>query len=190
MVYLFLAAYGLVFFAELIGDKAIYTISTLVTRFNPISVFCGIVVAFMGKMLVAVLLGQVISELPKPLVAAMSAITFFLMALFIWMKKPKKPPTSPLNSVFWLKGLLISFAAIFFSEWGDIGQITTATLVASYQQPLVIWIAATLAMVTKGALAIGLGLGLRRYVPRQALRYAALSMCLIMGIISALALSI
>jgi hypothetical protein len=51
------------------------------------------------------------------------------------------------------KGALVSFAAIFFSEWGDVGQITAATMAARFGDPLLVWVGAVAAMVTKGALA-------------------------------------
>jgi len=38
------------------------------------------------------------------------------------------------------------------SEWGDVGQITAAALTAKYHRPLVVWLGAVGAMVTKGAL--------------------------------------
>ncbi|MEJ7714130.1 MAG: TMEM165/GDT1 family protein [Pyrinomonadaceae bacterium] len=149
MFSLFLVAYTMVLLAELLGDKTLYAVSTLASRYHPVSIFCGITVAFMGKMLVAVLIGQAITELPGALVTGMSAGTFFLMALFIWLKKPKQQVEEREQQARWSKGVLISFAAIFFTEWGDIGQLTAATLAARYQHSFIIWLAATLAMVTK-----------------------------------------
>jgi len=58
MLSLFLTTYGMVFVAELIGDKLLYTISVLTTRYRPLPMFCGIVVAFMAKTLAAVLLAK------------------------------------------------------------------------------------------------------------------------------------
>lgn len=189
MFYLFLATYGMVLPAELIGDKAIYTISTLATRYRPLPVFYGIVVAFMGKMLVAVLVGQAIAELPAALVSGLSAATFFTMALIIWLKKPTDQPAQR-APVYWPKAVIVAFAAIFFSEWGDMGQITAGALAAAYQAPFTVWLAATLAMVTKGILAITLGRGLRKRVSEKLLRYASIGLCLALGILSALRIAV
>jgi len=183
---LFLATFGTVFLAELIGDKALYTISTLATRYRALPLFCGFTVAFMAKMLAAVLLGRVISTLPTPLIAGVAAATFFLMAIVLWLKEPHSEPIAPAPSSGWSSAMLIGFGAIFFTEWGDVGQIAAATLVASYQAPFIVWLGATLAMVTKGVLAMTLGVSLRKRVPRKILRLGAVCLCLLMGVLSVL----
>ena len=189
MFYIFLAAYAMVFVAELLGDKTLYTVSTLASRYHPATIFGGILLAFMAKMLLAVMVGQAIAELPAGLVTRMTAVTFFIMALAIWLKKPEEQTEESEQPRPWSKAMLISFAAIFFTEWGDMGQITAATLAARYHHLFIIWLAATLAMTTKGTLAIAFGVGLRRYVPQRALKYAALCLCLVMGILSILRIS-
>jgi putative Ca2+/H+ antiporter (TMEM165/GDT1 family) len=187
---LFLATFGTVFVTELIGDKMLYTISALATRYRLLPLFCGFTVAFMAKMLAAVLLGQAIATLPTPLIAGMTATTFFIMALILWLKESSGDPGTPEPPRHWSSAVLIGFAAIFFAEWGDVGQIAAATLVARYQAPFIVWLGATLAMVTKGILAMTVGVGLRKRVPKRILRYGAVSLCLIMGILSVLKISI
>lgn len=185
MFYLLLLTYGTVLVSELVGDKSIYTISSLATRFRPLYVFCGLAVAFMLKMLAAVLLGQVIATLPASLVGAVSAVTFFATALVIWRKKGDAASTHNEGERYYPRAALITFAAIFFSEWGDVGQITAATLTARYQMPLVVWLGASSAMLTKGLLAITLGRGLRRHIPGHVLRPVSAGLCLLMGVVSA-----
>jgi putative Ca2+/H+ antiporter (TMEM165/GDT1 family) len=186
MFYLLLATYGTVFLAEILGDKTIYTISSLAMRFRPLYVFCGFTVAFMLKMLAAVLLGQVIAQLPAYLVAIMSAATFFVTALVIWFRKKDDGQTAREHDNYFSKAALLTFAAIFFSEWGDVGQITAATLTARYRVPLLVWLGATLALVTKGLLALTLGRSLRKRVPQHLLRPISASLCLIMAVVSAI----
>ena len=185
MLYLFFVAYGTIFVSELIGDKNIYTISSLATRFGPFQVFCGFTAAFAIKTLVAILLGSVIAELPTSVVATTSTITFFLTALVIWFKRSNNLAREREYKSHWPKAILVPFAAILFSEWGDIGQIMAATLTARYQAPVVIFLAGTLALATKGVLALAVGLSLRRRVPISILRPVSASLCVILGIISA-----
>ena len=90
MFYLLLATYGTVFLAELLGDKSVYTISSLTLRFRVLYVFCGFSVAFMIKMFAAVLLGQMIAQLPRPLVAAISTVTFLVTAFVLWFRKKQE----------------------------------------------------------------------------------------------------
>jgi putative Ca2+/H+ antiporter (TMEM165/GDT1 family) len=184
MLYLLLAAYGTVLFAEMLGDKSIYTISSLTVRFRSVHVLGGISIAFAGKMLVAVLIGQTIAKLPASLVAGMSTATFFTTALIIWFKKSEGRMPERLQDQYWMRGVMLSFTAIFFTEWGDVGQIAAATMVARYQAPYVIWLGATVALVTKGLLAITLGAGLRKRISQRVLRYGAVAMCLTMGILA------
>lgn len=188
MLYLLLATYGTVFLTELVGDKSIYTIGSLSTRFHYLPVFCGIAAAFMGKILVAVLVGQAVAELPRTLVAVTSAAAFFLTALFIWRNKEKTGRVEKDNRRYSSRALLISFAAVFFSEWGDSGQVVAAALAARYRAPVIVWLGATLALVTKGVLAMTLGVGLRKHVPQKILRPVTISLCLFMGVASALQL--
>ncbi|HEX8746421.1 MAG TPA: TMEM165/GDT1 family protein, partial [Pyrinomonadaceae bacterium] len=165
-----LATYGTIFLAELVGDKNLYTISSLTVRFHVLPVMCGIALAFSGKMLAAVSLGRVVAELPSALVTGMSAATFFATGLIIWMKRPEGSPQREAGALKWSRAVPVSFAAIFFSEWGDVGQIATATLAARYHAPLLVWMGATLALMTKGVLALTLGAGLCRRLPRNVLR--------------------
>jgi putative Ca2+/H+ antiporter (TMEM165/GDT1 family) len=185
MFYILLATYGAILVAELIGDKSIYTISSLAMRFRPVYVFCGFTIAFMAKMLLAVLLGRVISELPTSLIAITSTATFFLTALIIWFKKSDDKPIERKHETRFSRAALITFAAILFSEWGDVGQIMAATLTARYRMPLLVWTGATLALITKGLLALALGRGLRKRIPLQMLRPISATLCLIMGVVSA-----
>jgi putative Ca2+/H+ antiporter (TMEM165/GDT1 family) len=185
MLYLFVATYGTIFVSELIGDKNIYTISSLAMRFPAFQVLCGFTAAFAVKAATAVLLGQVISELPASLVTVVSTATFFLTALIIWFKRSGDAPVEPQHKTHFSKAVLIAFAAILFSEWGDVGQIMAANLTARYHAPLLVWIGTTLALITKGVLAMAIGFGLRRRVPLHILRPVSAILCLILGLISA-----
>ena len=98
--------------------------------------------------------------------AALSAGTFFAIALVMWFKKPELDPLPVSAARSSLKIAAAAFAGIFFSEWGDMGQLAAATLAARYRLPSVVWAGAVLAMMTKGILAITLGTNLRSRVPR------------------------
>ncbi len=185
MLSVLFATYAIVFGAEVVGDKTIYTLGTLAMRYRILPIFCGSAVAFALKMLAAVLLGRAIAELPVALVATLSAVTFFTMALVVWFKKPESEAPISTASRSWGAIALASFASIFFSEWGDVGQIAAATLAARYQLLLVVWLGAVLAMMTKGILAMTLGAGLRSRVPKNVLRYVTSGICVTMGILAA-----
>jgi putative Ca2+/H+ antiporter (TMEM165/GDT1 family) len=85
-----------------------------------------------------------------------------------------------------MTGAGAAFGAVFFTEWGDPGQIAAASLAARYQDTWLVWSAATLAMLTKGLLAVTLGVGLRRFLPRHVLRVGAASLCVVLSLIAAI----
>ena len=186
MLSLLFAAFGTVFVAEIVGDKLLYTTGVLAARYRTLPIMFGMVIAFMAKMGVAVIVGKAISTLPPLLVASITAVSFLGVAFTLWRKSdsPSKEKQEHRAS----KAAMVSFAAIFFSEWGDVGQITAAAFAARYGFPLIVWIGAVSAMVTKGALATFLGAGIRKWiqnrVPPKIVRYFAVGLLLLLGVLS------
>src|ERR1041385_4335608 len=125
---IFFATFGVVFIAEIVGDKLLYTTGLLAARYKTVPIMIGMVAAFMAKMGVAVLVGEAISRLPKLLVAAITAISFIGVAITLWRKDDQYRKERDQHKAH--KAAMISFAAIFFSEWGDAGQITAAGMSA------------------------------------------------------------
>jgi putative Ca2+/H+ antiporter (TMEM165/GDT1 family) len=188
MLPILLATYGAVFLAEIVGDKLLYTTGILATRYRTAPIMVGMAVAFMAKMGVAVEVGAAISRLPHWLVAVITATSFLGIAWAVWRKPLKR--TEQKEDEPATKGALVSFAAIFFSEWGDVGQITAATMAARFSAPLVVWSGAVLAMVTKGVLAASIGAGVRQWIrdriSPQVIRYGGVGLLLVLGVLSVL----
>src|SRR5262245_22740854 len=159
MLAIFLATYAAVFVAEIVGDKLLYTTGVLATRYRSGSIVAGMAAAFMCKMAVAVAVGEAISRLPKVLVAVVTAASFIGVAYTLWRKPDVRAPKAKDSTV--MRGAAVAFAAIFFSEWGDVGMITAAAMAAKFLTGasaklsigVVVWLGAVSAMVTKGALA-------------------------------------
>ncbi len=188
MVLILLTAFGAVFVAEIVGDKLLYTTGILAARYRTMPIMFGMAVAFMAKMGVAVLIGGAVSKLPRPLVATITTLSFLGVALALWRKADRPHESQDKHRAS--KAAAVSFAAIFLSEWGDVGQITAAALTAKYHRSFVIWLGAVGAMVTKGALAAFLGGGIRRWIQDriapQVVRYLAVSLLMVLGILSVL----
>jgi putative Ca2+/H+ antiporter (TMEM165/GDT1 family) len=180
-----LATYGAVFAAEIVGDKLLYTTGVLATRYRTVPIMFGMAVAFMAKMGVAVLVGKAVSTLPPLLVAAITTVNFFAIAYALWRKPERKEERKEYPAA---RAVMVSFAAIFFSEWGDAGQITAATMAARFGAPLLVWIGAVGAMVTKGALAASIGATVRERIQRRlspkTIKYAAVGLLLFLGLLS------
>ena len=186
MFVIFFATFGAVFLAEIVGDKLLYTTGVLAARYRTAPIMIGMAAAFMAKMGVAVLIGEAISKLPRLLVAAITAASFLGIAFVLWKKSDR--PRESKESHRAHKAAMVSFAAIFFSEWGDVGQITAATLAAKYHAALIVWFGAVAAMIAKGSLAAFLGAGIRRWihdrVSPKVVRYVAVSLLLVLGSLS------
>ena len=186
MLPILLTTYGTVFMAEIVGDKLLYTTGVLATRYRTMPIIAGMTAAFMAKMAVAVAVGKAISTLPPLLVAAVTAVNFFAIALMMWRKSPALPQAKQEGKT--ARAAAVSFAAIFFSEWGDLGQVTAATLAARFGFPWIVWIGAVAAMVTKGALAASIGAGVRQWVAGRvspaAIRFCGVGLLIVLGSLS------
>lgn len=186
MLVIFFATFGAVFVAEIVGDKLLYTTGVLAARYRTAPIMFGMVAAFMAKMGVAVLIGEVIARLPRLLVAAITAASFVGVAIALWRKDDEYRHERDQHKAH--RAAMISFAAIFFSEWGDVGQVTAAAMAAKYHVALVVWLGAVAAMITKGSLAAFLGAGIRRWihdrVSPKVVRYVAVSLLLVLGFLS------
>ena len=186
MLPVFLATYGAVFAAEIVGDKLLYTTGVLAARYRTLPIMLGMAAAFAAKMGAAVLVGEAISKLPRTLVAIITAISFLSIAWVLWRKSNR--PAESKREHGMSKAAMVSFAAVFFSEWGDVGQVTAATLAARYHLALVVWAGAVAAMITKGTLAAFLGAGIRRWIHDRVspavVRYVAVSLLLFLCLLS------
>ena len=186
MLVIFFATFGAVFVAEIVGDKLLYTTGVLAARYRTLPIMIGMAAAFMAKMGVAVLVGEAISRLPRVLVATITAISFIGVAIALWRKDDQYRAERDQQKAH--KAAMISFAAIFFSEWGDVGQVTAAAMAAKYHVGIAVWLGAVAAMATKGSLAAFLGTGIRRWlhdrVPTVVVRYVGVSLLLLLGSLS------
>ena len=200
MLTIFAATYIAVFVAEIVGDKLLYTTGVLATRYRSASIVWGMAAAFMIKMGVAVAVGTAISQLPRALVAVVTGASFVGVALTLWKKPDVRKPKEKDTRI--LQGAMVAFAAIFFSEWGDVGQITAAAMSVKYvwsaqsaatsvwPTAIVVWLGAVAAMVTKGTLAAFLGAGVRRSIAERVspkmVRYVGTAALLVLGVLSVL----
>ena len=88
-------------------------------------------------------------------------------------------PAPTLRRVFFT-----SFAVVFVGEWGDVTQITTATFVAQYHQPLIIGAGALLALWAVSVLAVFGGAKLLASVPGRWIRLGGTVTLTLLGVYS------
>lgn len=174
-------AYWTVLVSELIGDRNVYSIAALAARYRPASIVAGLSVAFMLKTLVAVLIAQTLQNLPASWCAAISAVVFLVTAIFLWRERPSSEPSGA-DPARRESAALVAFSSVFFSEWADPGQLAVAALTTHSHEPFTVWLAGTLALVTKGSMAVMLGTRLRRWIPARLTRALAVTTCLVLAV--------
>jgi Ca2+/H+ antiporter, TMEM165/GDT1 family len=184
MFWIFFTTWSMVLSAEIVGDKSLYTIGSLATRYKALPIFVGSSIAFMVKMLAAVLFASLLSKLPEWLVLSLNVATFLSIAVILWAKHrgPKNDPAD-INRP-WIRVASTSMAGILFTEWGDVGQLTAATLALKYHFPLIIWSGAVLAMMTKSILVIIFGHSVKRFLSQDLLRYLTSALFILMAVLS------
>jgi putative Ca2+/H+ antiporter (TMEM165/GDT1 family) len=181
--YIVLVAFWTVLVVELVGDKSLYSITSLSLRFRWAAVFAGITLAFALKMLAAVLLARLLVRLHF-WTDLLSAVAFFLSALFVWLNEPESPQKElPIKSGWW-RAVIVCFASLFLTEWGDPSQIAVAALTAKSHMLLAPWLGGTLAMAAKGGLALVVGIKLRDRLPQRTLRALATASFTALGILA------
>ena len=182
MTAIFLSTFVAVLTAELTGDRLLLAVGVLAARFRHVNVACGVAAALMVKMLAAVVLGSSVAYLPKSAEVLVTAVAFFSVAYRL-----NRPQDDYGNSASY-GGVVESFSATVFSEWGDVGQLTTAAMAARFQSPVVVWSAAVAAMFTKSVIAITMMTQVRRWYGaqsfEQSLRRACAGVFAALGLIS------
>jgi putative Ca2+/H+ antiporter (TMEM165/GDT1 family) len=190
MATVFATSYGAVLLAEIVGDKLLYTTGVLATRFRTGLVLGGAGIACLCKMAVAVYVGSALSRVSPAWIAALTCANFLAVA-FLFARTPSlSPATATARGIEAPRAVALSFLAVLFSEWGDVGQITAAAMAARFEAPVAVWLGAVAALMTKGVLGAAIGAPLRtwlrvRTAPR-AMRLAGAAAIVLLGVFSAI----
>lgn len=179
-----LLVFWAVFTAELVGDKSMYGLASLALRFHWTVVFAAFTVAGAAKMMVVTSLGSTLVRFEGHWAYLVSAGAFFVSAILIWVDEPTQDRQESTARGHHWKGVLVCFGSFFFTEWGDPGQIAAAALMLKSHLFLATWIGATLALMTKGAAVIVLGVQIRNWLPQRTLRILASGSCCVLGVLA------
>jgi putative Ca2+/H+ antiporter (TMEM165/GDT1 family) len=186
MLHAFWVTYAAVFAAEILGDKFLYTTGILSTRYRTPPMMIGIALAFMAKMSVAVAIGDALATVPPVVIAVVTMAGMIGIAFSFWREPPPRVASATAYSNS--EAAMISCASVMFSEWADLGQMTAAAMAVQLRAPVVVWAGAVSAMVTKGLVIAVAGARLRGSlsgrVPKPVLRYARVSLLVLLGALS------
>lgn len=166
--------------AEL-GDKTQLLSIGFAARYSIRSVIAGVAVATSLLMLVAVLLGKVItSVIPFNYVQLLAAIAFIAFGIWIILSKQEgEEKLSNKKSPF-----CTVFGGFFLAELGDKTQLATIALVATYNAPIQVWLGATVGMVLVNILGIAVGNRLQSWLPPKIIKYIAAALFIVFGLIA------
>ncbi|HEY8801770.1 MAG TPA: TMEM165/GDT1 family protein [Candidatus Dormibacteraeota bacterium] len=178
--------FGVVFLVELPDKTALATV-VMASRMSAISVFVGVAVAFAVQSLVAVVAGSLLGFFSPRLIHAVAGLVFLVVAgVLFWQTRRQSEPaeTPPTTESKWHHSPVVTaFVVVFASEWGDLSQLATAALQAQYQQPILVFVAATVACWSVAAIAIVVGNRLGTLLPRRPLQLATVAISTLIGLI-------
>jgi putative Ca2+/H+ antiporter (TMEM165/GDT1 family) len=178
--------FTVIFLLEL-PDKTALAALLLATRHRPLPVFFGAAAAFAIQSAVAVAAGSLLSLLPREPIRIGAGLLFLVMAALLVRRNLRKDEADEERSVQQEEArhrrpFVTAFSVVFVAEWGDLTQLATAALQARYQQPAVVFAAATLALWAVSAIAVVLGNRLGRWIPERPLQFAAAGVMVLVAI--------
>jgi putative Ca2+/H+ antiporter (TMEM165/GDT1 family) len=177
-VSLFFSTFSLIFLAELPDKTALATL-LLASKGAKLSVFSGVALAFLIQCLIAVGVGSWIGKLSPMWVKAATGFLFLVFAVLSFKKlndeeSEESATTTGVRSGF-LARATQAFVVVFLAEWGDLTQLSTASLAASNPDGLMtVFSASLLALWSVTAIAVVLGQRLGQWVsPKRLLAGSA-----------------
>jgi Ca2+/H+ antiporter, TMEM165/GDT1 family len=181
-----LTVFTIIFLLEL-PDKTALAALLLATRHRPVPIFLGTAAAFLIQSLVAVAAGSLFALLPREPVRISAGILFLAMAALLVRQNVRQQDLKEREEVEHeerrhRRPLLTAFMLVFVAEWGDLTQLATAALQARYREPVIVFVAATLALWTVSAIAITIGNRLGAWIPQRPLQFAAAGVMVVVAI--------
>jgi putative Ca2+/H+ antiporter (TMEM165/GDT1 family) len=184
---IFLTIFVVVFLVELPDKTALATV-VLATRSKPLPVFAGVALAFVVQTIVAVFAGSLIAFLPHQLVRIGAGLLFIGMAAVVAWRTRRQQITAeregpPRQGRGRQRPFVTALTMILLAEWGDLSQLATVAFQARYDQALLVFTSATLALWAVTALAVTIGNRLGRLLPERPVQYAAAGLMAVIGVL-------
>ena len=175
-----------IFFAEL-PDKTMFATLLLSTRFKrKLPVWIGVSSGYGLHVVIAVLLGSALSNLPeRPIHLAIGAL-FTVGGIITWRSGTdddddvrETAAARTVMSIAWTAASVIAVA-----EFADLTQLATAGFAARFSDPVGVGLGAFLALSSVSGCAVLLGSWLQRVVPLRLIQKVAAVLFLTIGIVT------
>ena len=168
-----LTVFALIFVAEL-PDKTMIAVLIRGSRYRPVLVWVGAVLAFAVHVTVAVALGRLLQLLPHRWVEAITTLLFAGGAAYLLFVPEKaeeeKGEEEADEARRGLKTVAAAFVVILVGEFGDLTQILTANLAAKYHSTASVFVGALAGLAAASAVAAFGGKALLRVLPLGVIR--------------------
>ena len=181
-----LVTFVAIFFAEL-PDKTMFATLLLSTRFKrKLPVWIGVSAGYGLHVVIAVLLGSALSNLPeRPIQLAVGAL-FTIGGIITWRSGAdddddvrETAAARTFMSIAWTAASVIAVA-----EFADLTQLATAGFAARFADPVGVGLGAFLALSSVSGCAVLLGSWLQRVVPLRLIQKVAAVLFLAIGIVT------
>jgi putative Ca2+/H+ antiporter (TMEM165/GDT1 family) len=167
--------FALIFVLEL-PDKTMIATIVMSSRARPLAVALGASAGFVVQMGVAVGAGGLLTLLPHHIKDVIVGLLFLGGAGYLLLVPEKKQQEAGEREAgaerrtSWRREVLTAFTVIFLGEFGDLTQIQAANFAAKLHQPLEVFVACSLALVSVAFIGSFAGQALQRVVPLAKIR--------------------
>ncbi len=177
-----LGVFAIAFVAVLaveLPDKTLVATLVLSTRYRRGPVLVGVAGAFAVQCVIAVTAGGLLHLLPHKVLEIVVGVLFVVGAVLLLREgfsKDEEEAEAAVAAAEQLPGhriATVAFGVLFAAEWGDASQLATAGLVAHYGQPIVVGLAAFIALMAVAWLATVVGVVIQQRFPLHLIQRAA-----------------
>ena len=171
-------------------DKTLVATLVLSTRYRRGPVLVGVAGAFAVQCVIAVTAGGLLHLLPHKVLEIVVGLLFLIGAVLLLREgfgQDEEEAEAAVASAEQLPGrriATIAFGVLFAAEWGDASQLATAGLVAHYGQPIVVGLAAFIALMAVAWLATVVGVVIQRRFPLHLIQRAAGSLFAVFAVVA------
>ena len=170
-----LTVFVLIMLAEL-PDKTMIAVLIMGSRYRPLTVWIGAVLAFAVHVTVAVAVGRLLQLLPHRWVEGVTTTLFAAGAAYLFFVPEKEQEEAGAEEADrarqGLRTIGAAFLVILVGEFGDLTQILTANLAAKYHSAVSVFVGALAGLAAASALAAFGGKALLRVLPVAIIRKA------------------
>jgi putative Ca2+/H+ antiporter (TMEM165/GDT1 family) len=183
----FTVTFSAIFLAEL-PDKTMIATLLLSTHFHRrLPVWCGVTLGYAVHVLLAVIFGTALSQLPTTPIHILVGLLFLTGGIMTWRAgssadhdETAKWSASMSNArVVWTAA-----SVILVAEFGDLTQLATAGFAARFDDPIAVGIGSIAALSSVSGLAVLAGGWLQKKVPLQKIQRAAAVLFASIGIVT------